>query len=313
MFKEIATFLGSGLGLISFVGYTSLASHYHALGVPLRATELTTVAAAAWEFCYQTLFLFAYMPVTLVTYVAAMVAWFWDSMRHGPWSIRAVLVAVISLVAAALYTRWFRKKWVRIAIGTLVGVWHFFHNVVPALAISSLVVAPRSSQAPFGQIWGRFGEYLGGRWNEIRQAIVGDGAMSNYQDLFDMYSLHLLFVLGLLVIWLSAGRPLPWPTAANRGYLLPVSAVLLVSLTPPLHGILLKSYRYPRVQVYLTKDAAPGVALEKRLVSPPPFLLGMTEKELFLYTPGYGMSLLTRDKVLRIVLLSDDFAFISSP
>jgi hypothetical protein len=183
--------------------------------------------------------------------------------------------------------------------------------VVPAGAVVSLLSGERAA-SPFEQIKDPWRGLLEDDFRQLRRALIGDGNASSIGLLRRLYASYLLSVL----LALAASAWLWWKRTPSlaRSESIPivacaVLAAILAAHAPLYYGVALKSYRYPRVQLWPASDELPDglIAREfKTMRVRSQFFLGASSDDYYLYDDVTGKISIVQRELVGIVKFTGD-------
>jgi len=304
-FTTAVGLMGAGATGVYLVGYAVLAAHHRVLGLPMRATDVPTLVSAAWEFGYRGLLIVTFDLVSFRPLGAAAMA--------------AAALAVILARAAPIGTHHRLRSVLGTArhvvmidgLGLALALWRLFWVVLPVCSVAALLAIP----APILPVPHRFQlqRLFDDRAGDIRTALLGDGLRSDYSFLAGLFSSQVAAValLGVLVV---LSRRLHRESRASRLHRLQsrvVTGLTIVNAVfiPLAYGALLKSYRYPRVEVH-AKTSQTLAEEYADLAATPRFLLETTDDAYFLYSPkANDVAIIRREDVGLVKIMADDFIF----
>jgi hypothetical protein len=305
---EIFGAIGGSVGLVYAAGYLVLAGHYRVLGVAVPSVDPTVLISSAWEFLFQGTLLALQRAIQSQLGLPALIALMVGvpiGMFSRPWVKRALSRWLPSRVL-----RLFRTRGSSIALATAIvlvlslEIYTVVRFVVPAGAVASLLSGERAA-SPFAQIKEPWRNLLERDWMQLRRALIGDGDVSDVAILRRLYSVYLFSVLLSLAasIWLwrmrrgNMPRREAVPLMACLGL-----AIILAAHAPLYYGVALKSYRYPRVQLWPAsdehQDGLVAQELKENFRISHQFLLGASSDDYYLYDDFSGkISIIKRDLV----------------
>jgi hypothetical protein len=319
--KETLGVLGGGLGALYTMGYLVAAGHARVLGLPVRSTDPAPLLGAAWEFLIRGTVIVVLRVVEAITVLRLAIL------------VAAALVVAIILVVPSV-NAWARRR--AAALGRRVGrpvrttvvsltalcvaiqLWHLAVNVVPTSALNGLLPvrnAPSMDQPSLFQD-SLAAAFLERQVLEIRRDLIGNRERSDTRRLSGRYTVHVAVAFGTAffgwLLWRESRRR-HLPRVISGFAIAPmIGAGLLFPFTPLCYGVLLKSYQYPLVTIVSKLPHAEHENLKAefdRAFDRTQFLLETTGDDLYLYDANDGLSILARDGVAMIRVLTRDFVF----
>ena len=320
---EVLSIVGGLIGVVYALGFLTLAGHHRVLGLPIRSTDPVALLGAASEFLVRGSLVLVlrvfesalpgrigFTVVLVLIFLGGLtvgVAWSRQGWRPGKF-LHSASAAVMDL----------RVVWLARGIVTLCLLlllfqsWHVAANVVPVGAVTSLLLG-RSDASPF---LGATKTYFESRWTEVQKDLLGNGQHSNTRNLSRRYVLHVVVATstcGIAIgLWSVARRMresrLQWLAA------IPLAAglTLVAVVTPLFYGALVKSYRYPLVQVISTSGLEDHDDLRsefRQTLFESRFLLDETGENLYLFDDLGAILVLKRDEVALVKIVAEDFIF----
>lgn len=305
---QVAGLLGASAVGVYVVGYAVLAAHHRVLGLPVYTTDVSLLISEAWAFAYRGLL------IVVITVIQLASVW---AVQFAPWIGVALLAGALLVYAAWLRWNQIRQRLEGIkrpALALLVvlvlssGVVHFFFNTVPLTSISGLLASTEMGLSPFFQVAaGR--DLFESRWRRIQQAITGDGVTSDSIYLGRLYTCHIAIASIIISAWWIFRYRVKTVQWKSVNVAILALALFQAVFSPMYYGALLKSYRYPRVQL-LVDGASPTLPELEEYYTRPQFLIAATNEQLYLYSRERSeVTVVARGNVKLMKMLVDDFLF----
>lgn len=314
---DIVALVGGSVGVVYLVGYLVLAAHMRALGLPVRSSDTPALLASAWEFVLRGLL------VVFITIVGWLGAW-------NP----LLLISLVVILAIGIAALILRRRRGRVAADdastvkrlrsrvtravalllALTSIWLFAQRTIPLMGIQNLLFT-RGQASPFDALPPWVSRHLSTRLQELQSSLTGtdargDAAYGDPDRRARIFTGQMLLTLACLAAWIAAAR------GRRRHHAPRWIARLLLGLTivhalfaPIYYGVLVKSYRYPQVQLTLTPTGDKAI---DELYADYPFrllsLVDTTDQELYLYDrASRQLTLVRRDKLAHLRIVDSDF------
>jgi hypothetical protein len=309
---DIIAVVGGSIGIVYLVGYLVLASHQRALGVSVRSTDAPVLIANAWEFGFRG------SLITLIT----VIRWVTRALTN-PWLLVFALLALIAVIAILrkrprLAARFSMPRHippvVLVILVVATSVSHLALNTVPLTGIQDLLFSP-TQVSPFANLPNWIAVPLTRRLAALQSSLTENSSTSDHEASADperranILTSHVALTLLSLAIYMILRKQSATKRVAPTSRRLVLVVTILHALFAPIfYGVLLKSYRYPRVQITVTPTN--NTEIDRLYADYPyafPFLLEATDDDLYLYFPtDRQITVIRRDTLAQFRIIGGD-------